>query len=138
MPQTRMRGTSGKLRRRYAPVYRRGWRVVKRNVGHQQRSKLDGVGRVKIFALEITVRRRTGVRDGVAQRVVFEGVSHSAGGVRELPYRPKAVVAVEAGRPDVIDDLILADPLQAVGVGARHRAGRQLVKDLRIAGWVHV
>jgi hypothetical protein len=47
-----------------------------------------------------------------------------------------AVVAVEAGRPSAADKLILADPLQAIGVGPCHRAVHQLIHHLRIASGI--
>ena len=44
-----------------------------------------------------------------------------------------AVVAVEGWRPRAAGELILADPLQAVGIGLRHRAADQLVEHLGVA-----
>ena len=74
----------------------------------------------------------------VAEGVVVVGVGDAACKARQLAYASESVVAVEAGRPCALDLLVLADALQAVGVGALEHAVDRLLEDLRQAGRVHI
>ena len=72
----------------------------------------------------------------VSGRGGFEIVQKAlAAGVSQHPDRAPAVVLVEAGRGRAVHHLKLADPLQAVGVGARDLPVDPLLDHLRIARW---
>jgi hypothetical protein len=69
-----------------------------------------------LAAVQVRIRDRFGAGDGHAEGVVLVGVAHrarSAGGEADVEV---AIVAVEAWRPRPANKLILAYPLQAVGV----------------------
>ena len=75
----------------------------------------------------------------IAESVVLVGVGDCAGRVGQHPNCSAPVVLVEARGPDVRNDLVFADALEPVGVGAGHCARAvQLFHDLRVAGGVEV
>lgn len=125
------------------------WFVVQWIARHESARKRVVIPRPQVVEAQIRVELLTPVHhfvgraaaDGerVSKRVIFVAVGHCAGHAGQLPHVAAAVIAVEARRPDAIDDLVLIDALQAVGIGTRDgSAAVQLVKDLRIARRIQV
>jgi hypothetical protein len=86
-----------------------------------------------LAAVEEVVRRGARGGEGQAEGVVVVAVGDRPRVARQEAHIPVAVVAVEARRPSAIDLLILADALQAIGVGAGDRAADHFVHHLRVA-----
>jgi hypothetical protein len=62
---------------------------------------------VLLTAIKVIVGRGSADRERVPERVVFVSVSKCPRRIRQLPNIAAAVVAVEAGGPDIADRLIL-------------------------------
>jgi len=86
-----------------------------------------------LAAVQIRIRDRSRACDGHTESVELVSIANRARGAGGEADVAVAVVAVKARRPRAADQLVLADALQAVGVGLCHRAADQFVSELRVS-----
>lgn len=86
-----------------------------------------------LATVEVRIRRGAGAGDRRPEGIERVRVGDRSSGVGQEARVAVAVVAVEAGRPCAIDELVFTDQLTTVGVRSRDGADHDLVHDVRVA-----
>ncbi len=64
----------------------------------------------------------------VAEGIVIVLICNYASWIGQLPNVAQAIISVEARCPDIVDDLVLADPLEPIHVLPLHSAADHFLK----------